>query len=89
VSAHGEAFGRERPVFETLLGRETTRNLDHLMSSSCRLVLKEGKESSKSAIGSAFRQMTMLEHAGDVQGLHTDARIALCVRLVGLADAPR
>jgi hypothetical protein len=81
-----QAFLDDFPTPVALLRREAGRNVHDLMTSSCSLIFKELDEGSPRGVGNALGQRMILEHAVDVQVLHTAMGIVLCIRLGRLEE---
>lgn len=85
MGPHRERFLDDLPTLVTLLRRETRVHSDDLMPGTCSLCTENIKERAPTGIENAFREMVIFYHAADVQILHCDGMIVLCIRFGGLA----
>ena len=67
MSSHRQALLHDLPTLVTLLAGETRAHSNHLMTSSCSLVFKDGEELAPRGVQDGFRQLMILDHSGDLE----------------------
>ncbi len=65
----------------TLLAREAWVHSNHLMTSSCSLLFKDGKECTPTGVHDGFSQVMVLDHVADTQVFYRDMVMGLRIRL--------
>lgn len=80
MGTNRQGFLDHLTALETFLRREAWVHSHNLMSSISSFGRKESEELSPSSITNRFGEMMVLDHSGDLQVLHGDTLIGLCIR---------
>ncbi len=81
MGAYRQALLHDFTTCVAFLRGETRVHSDHLMTSSCSLLLKDSEECAPASVHDALCQGMILDHVENTQVLNSDKLIAFCIRL--------
>ena len=84
MGTYRQALLYNLPTLVTLLTGETRVHPDHLMTSSCGLILKDVEEGAPRGVENALGQLMIFHHVGDLKVFHRNVVILFSIALRSL-----